>query len=387
MPRSEKGPPLYANWQASLHGKKLIVEYEVPLFSDADIIGAVEGAWGPYDLLNPSSTRRPSQRLAPVLILRFADHIADSMEDYVPMDRTDDTLYHGGTLLDEMAALLSLCLGVRFKPGGVTRVFRPEWRDPKGHPAGWETYEDPILPPLVPGALGRRAIRPDLPVATLPALAVDAATALLRSARAYQDGLWLAESHPEMSWILFVSAIETAAGHWRAELEHPIERLRTSRPEVAALLVKAGGERHEKEVAELLAPYLGATRKFLDFLQEFMPPPPSARPPHSAQIPWAGKGLEDTLRMVYQYRSRALHGGRPFPAPMCDAPDVLPGSEACAERPTGLAIGAMGGQWLTKDLPLFLSTFEYMVRGALLKWWQGMADEIPRPVSGELPTV
>jgi hypothetical protein len=73
---------------------------------------------------------------------------------------------------------------------------------------------------------------------------------------------------------------------------------------------------------------------------------------------------------------------------MCDAPDVLPKSEACAERPTGLAIGVMGGQWLAKDLPLFLSTFEYMVRGALLNWWQGMTGEIPtRPVSGELPTV
>jgi len=29
MPRGEKGPPLYANWQASPHGEKVIVEYEV----------------------------------------------------------------------------------------------------------------------------------------------------------------------------------------------------------------------------------------------------------------------------------------------------------------------------------------------------------------------
>ncbi|HEX9198160.1 MAG TPA: hypothetical protein VF865_01270 [Acidobacteriaceae bacterium] len=382
MPKSDKGPPLYANWQAALHGKKVIVEYEVPLFSDADIMGAVEGAWGPYDVLNPSSTRRPAQRLAPVLILRFADHIADSMEDYVPMDRTDDTLYHGGTLLDEMTALLSLCLGVRFKPGGVTRVFRPEWRDPKGHPAGWETYEDPILPPLVtrpviPRALGRRSIGRDLPVASLPLLSADGATALLRSARAYQDGLWLAESHPEMSWILFVAAIESAAGYWRSEVEAPVDRLRTSRPDVAAILIDAGGEKLEGDVAELMAVYMGATRKFIDFLQEFLPPPPAVRPPLTSQIPWGGKELEDIFKMVYQYRSRALHGGRPFPAPMCHPPEVVAESEACAERPTGLAIGALGGTWMTKDLPLFLSTFEYMVRGTLLRWWRSMADALP----------
>ena len=70
-------------------------------------------------------------------------------------------------------------------------------------------------------------------ISSLPSLGAEQAIALVRSARLYQDALWLAESEPNLSWLLLVSAIETAANLWRSRKDLPLERLKESRPDFA----------------------------------------------------------------------------------------------------------------------------------------------------------
>jgi hypothetical protein len=169
---------------------------------------------------------------------------------------------------------------------------------------------------------------------------------------------------------MLVSAIETAANHWRAANETAIERLRTSRPELAKLLVSVGGQKHLSQVADMIADYMGATRKFLDLLLEFMPDAPKPRPRDYDQHSWEPAALKKSLTTIYRWRSRALHGGTPIPFPMCEPP--IPSGDGWSEVMVGYGAGAYGGVWAAKDAPMKLHLFEYIVHGALLKWWESM---------------
>lgn len=129
-----------------------------------------------------------------------------------------------------------------------------------------------------------------------------------------------------------------------------------------------------ERVAEEIAPSLGATKKFIDFVLEFLPEPPAARPPPGMQLSWDKRSIKESLSKVYSYRSRALHGGTPFPAPMCEPPFRHQDWEASAERPMGLASRSMGGTWMIEDTPMLLHTFEFIGRGALQRWWQSLVQ-------------
>ncbi len=76
--------------------------------------------------------------------LRVEDCLETSPSSYEEMNHTDDTFYHGGLLYDEIAALASLMFGVRFKSGGITRLF-DKGKDPRGRPVHYEIDKNPIL--------------------------------------------------------------------------------------------------------------------------------------------------------------------------------------------------------------------------------------------------
>lgn len=44
------------------------------------------------------------------------------------------------------------------------------------------------------------------------------------------------------------------------------------------------------------------------------------------------------------------------------------------ERPTGLAASSNSATWLAEDFPMYLHTFAYITRGALLRWWELLVD-------------
>ena len=63
----------------------------------------------------------------------------------------------------------------------------------------------------------------------------------------------------------------------------------------------------------------------------------------------------------FGYRSKALHEGRPFPAPMSEPPYKRTDWTGAIEKAHGhFSMG--GGVWLEKELPVLLCTFEYIAR-------------------------
>jgi len=368
------GPPVYENWKAHANGASKIASFEYPLFTDSRVVGA-DADFGPFMLLNPQAGNEPTEFSRSALVLRY--HLFINMMMYYERlsEKTDVSLYHGGQVTDEIAALLSLTSGMRLKAGGESRRF--DEGDPAGRPVAWDPRKNPELFSIH----GDRVINPVVGVFVanrellyrIPHMSVDDALTLIRAARLYQDAIWIAESEPNLSWVMLVSAVETAAIRWRAAKEPAEQRLEADRPELAQRLRDLGGDDAVRFVAEAIAESLGSTRKFIDFTLEFLPDAPPKRPLEGSQSDWTPAALKKSLSIIYGYRSLALHAGRPFPAPMCRAPFSEAGWDAPAERPVGDIIRSMGGTWRSKDLPFYLHMFNYIARWSLLNWWKSVA--------------
>ncbi len=314
-------PFCYENWEAAAGDTPSLVAYEYPIFSDAQIVGTADTGYGPYQLIN---TIAGGDRARPALILRVEDHPVAPLRSE---KETNTGRYHGGDLADEIAALVSLCLGIRAQSGNMTRVFEPGG-DPRGTPVAYGHRDpDPIVPPPRPTPILPRELKENThnldalaPLADLLSLTPLQAVELVRAARSYQEAMWIAEGAPETAWLLFISALETAANRWRSEEEDPTTRLHISLPAVESLLRKQGGDTLVAQVAELLAPFLAPTTKFTNFVLAFLPKEPMERPPAFYQLSWKKSDMKKSLSKIYKYRSDALHGGIPFPLPMCAPP-------------------------------------------------------------------
>lgn len=133
-PKPIVGPMVYENWLASLKkGLAWREMQEVPLFTDATITGIIPGGFGPYQFLNTVSVFRGSAAVSPAIVLRYRWHFELDLKKHLEQTVTDDALYHGGSLVDEVGALVSLALGIRVKAGSVTRIFELQG-DPLGEP-------------------------------------------------------------------------------------------------------------------------------------------------------------------------------------------------------------------------------------------------------------
>lgn len=338
--RVEKGPTAWRNWQvhAGPSDDDLPRWFESAVYSDCAIQG-LEVAAGPYRFLN--TLAHAGSGGGPAVVLRTEWQLVFDVDPSI--DETDESRYVGGTSDDEMAALLSLSLGRRFRAGGRIR----EWSetDPLGRPLEYDRH------PQVPLGSPRGRVIPQLGdlvdigsgrelLARYGDLRADDAVRLARAARLYADALWVADSDPNTAWLWLVGAVE------------------------AASKTPARGK---------------VTRRFLDFLERHQPPPPTQRAPWT-RIDW--ERLPELLRSVYAARSNALHDGKPFPAPMLEVPrwetnednepDERPPSSGHIERPDGIASFSHGGTWASADIPMLLWVFEHVVRGSLLSWWRAL---------------
>jgi hypothetical protein len=214
--------------------------------------------------------------------------------------------------------------------------------------------------------LGEHSLELLSPLRLLPDLPARIATGLVRSARLYQAALWISEVDANQCWISLTSAVEAAANAWDERENTPLETLQGWNPGLVNLMLKSGGEDLATKAAKKLKKISGATWKFLAFLKQFRPDTPSKRPPEFWQLNWELSSFEAAMKKVYKYRSDALHGGTPFPAPMCWPSDDYGG--APAEVPMGGGIGMH--IWAKEDLPVRLHLFEYIVRHTLLNWWK-----------------
>ena len=377
---------LFENWMAFLDREDSIRAYEFGLFTDAEINGD-DCNVGPLILMHTSHGHRglTEKSLQPSITVRV-DIFKEIIPYHIPnMENTDDHAYHGGDLDDEIAALTSLILGIRIKAGPWTREFN-QHTGSRGYPA---YYRNKCFPQLL-----SRYSYPTIPrissadlkdisrLSSFSTLIDRDAKALLKAARQYQESLWVSDSDPSLAWVMMVSAVESAANHWRKENDAPIDRLEASRPDLYKFLSDRLDKDQVEKVADMVADYMGATKKFIDFLLNFSSGPPVERPAPECRISFEPNDLKKILRKVYRYRSQALHGGKAFPLPMCTPPQRLGTPDIPAEKPLGQASATLGGTWDHNDTPIMLHTFEFVVRNSLLNWWNSMAKE--SNVKGEL---
>ena len=112
----------------------------------------------------------------------------------------------------------------------------------------------------------------------------------------------------------------------------------------------------------------------MSFLQAFgSAPQADQRPDEWARFDFTR--LKKGVNLIYKYRSRALHSGQPFPAPLLETPwsgDMAHPTEV----PMGLwtQVGSHN-TWMAKDLPLLFHTFAALTRRALLAWWDELARQ------------
>ena len=366
--------PIYENWIAYKKDKPSLGYSEYELFSDARITGENTTDFGPYQFINTVPYSQKKNRPQAYLILRI-DNRLDYNYQLPELDKTDTSCYHGGNVVDEIAAVVSLAMGARIKAGSLIREFDSSG-DKFGRPSKRESI---IIPDIEPeygrykllSVLGEHNITLLEPLKSLSALQENNVISLIKAARLYQQALWIAENDQSLSWIMLVSAIEIAANQWKREKEPPAERLKTASPQLYTLISTEAPSLVEK-VAVVVNESLGATRKFVDFILEFLPSAPTKRPPKYVQHPWGKDEIKRTMEIIYSYRSNALHGGTPFPFPMCEVPYYPKDFEAPSEKPYGLGCYTYGGIWTIKDTPMLLNTFEYIVRNCLLSWWKAL---------------
>ncbi len=334
----EMGPTTWRNWRASLEATgSRSPQSEAVLYSDASFKGE-HLTLGPYDVI---TTGIQNDLMTPSLVVRGEQSSVDmptlvdpETHELVP---ADSAAYHGGTSLDEIAALISLSCGVRCRSGGTTRVWGLRG-DPYGSPVYWDMHpvrrpgpESIEILPLVSARVATLAEVEGL-LLKFPKLAAAEAVTLIRAARLYSNALWWSNEDPNFAWLQLVSAIEVAANNWRGQS-------------------------------------LRAGLKFREFVGQFQQGPPEVRPSEYGQADWAE--MDSHLRIIYRHRNAALHDGIPFPGPMLWRPNRDHENNLC-ELPLGMSASSGSSSWMANEYPLTLQTFEYIVRGSLKAWWEAL---------------
>lgn len=378
--RQVLGPLAYRNWHAMLrneHGDS-VRGFEVLLYGDAHAVG---GHWdvGPYEIVNTiSSIAKDMGATTPPIALRVWSYLSHNDWMQPPLTATDTSSFVGTGLADEIAVLLALLTARRLRAGGTTRAFDNR-REP-GTPRSDIGIAAPIVPPPGRRLLPRQAeqcnlVEPHLELLkSYVELPADRAVALARAARAYRDAIWLGESQPELAWLLLVSAVECVANTTaRNAYKSPMDLLRASRRSLAKILMRPeiSSDWREK-VAKEIAHTFKATDKFVSFMLHFGPKAgPDPRPPQFFEFKWHDEeACRTAFELIYEHRSRALHEAIAIPAPMLEPPRNWGVNTGFDEVLYSGGMGALGGAWLRKDIPMLLQAFEFAVQNALVSWWK-----------------
>ncbi len=363
--------------------------YEYQLLTDAIVYGEARGV-GPLSFINTlaHAGRMRPRGLRPTIVLRF-----NVSSPYNHNFRYDDNHEHysGGDVTDEVAALSSLILGIRIIASSTKRTYDIH-RDPMGTPVEYQDKAQPYLDVdysrlRVPRACVDVNISKLDVLNRIQYLETDVSNALVKAARLYQQALILCETLPELAWLLMVSALETAAAQHASDFKDPILLFRELYPDIAERL--SDQKEVETIVAEKLSIISKSNAKFRDFIFRFSPTPPKERPPLAFQSSFDIQEFRKAIGTIYTHRSKNLHAGVAFPAPMCDAPRyfTFPDTpmKGFQEKPMGTGSNYGGASWSAKSCPMLLHHFEYITRGALLEWWKSFDPEISTSSDDRIP--
>ena len=310
--------------------------------------------------------------------------------------KSNEEYYCGLSFPHDLIAICSLILGVRLKVGARTRNFA-SYLDPLGSPANFESDSKhwscmelakinnknlKILPNIEQYSQLNELEK----LSCIKKLSIDRVFVLIKASNLYHEAIWIAEFEPQRAWLLLVSAIETVANLWHCkdseDKKFPfiIDLIKNEIPQLNELFSLFEEQKKEEQFHDLIE-YLiersKATKKFIIFVLEFfrddllVPCFSSSTSEDKAKI----------LKKIYEYRSRALHKGIPFPPGMCSHPkfshkykhnnkDKAVYHESCS------ALGEIteSGSWVKKDLPLNLNAFTIITRNILLNWYSTTHD-------------
>lgn len=366
----------YKNCKQFQSKNKFFGIFEFIIYSDSRFTDEIKGDFV-YSFLNmiPFETVGVKPTLT-VRALSALDTARMSFIDKKP--NTDD--FHGGWLSDELAALVSLKLGVRAHAGSNVREYDSHTPD-YGRPRAEQNPPPPLMSKgslVVPSAKKNIEISQLRLINDIYKLSEKDFNSLIKSARNFQDSLWICESSPNLAWLLMVSALEVAAGSWDSSKGDKVERFKASKPKFFARLSELKVDGLIEDIAKEFDGTFGATKKFCDFCVNFFPDAPLIRP-ESGQIVWTEKNLLNIFRSVYNARSLALHAGKPFPQPMCSPPENYYGLAEQAVCPPNSHFtplkASLGASWSHKEAPINLNLFFHMTHSILNKWWESLSSK------------
>ncbi|RVU71956.1 hypothetical protein [Pantoea dispersa] len=363
----------YKNCKQFESNNDLFGVFEFIIYSDSRFTDEVKGNLV-YSFLNmiPFDTVGVKPTLT-VRAFSALDTAKMSFMDEKP--NTDD--FHGGWLNDEIAALVSLKLGVRAHAGSNVREYY-DYTSDYGSPRAEQNPPPPLMSKgnlVVPSARKNIEISQLRLINDIHKLSEKDFNSLIKSARNFQDSLWICESSPNLAWLLMVSALEVAAGSWDSSKGDKIEKFKAAKPKLFERLLEHKVDGLIEDIAKEFEGTFGATKKFCDFCVNFLPDAPLIRP-ESGRIVWTEENLLRIFKSVYNSRSTALHAGKPFPQPMCSPPDSHFGLAEQAVCPPNSKFtplkASQGASWSHKEAPINLNTFFHMTHSILNKWWESL---------------
>lgn len=365
---------LHENWQKYKAGGTHSITHEYPIYSDisypydiSDLLNTVNQCLGSLSFHNAVPFNKRTGEVVISIIVRVSFFEANEDKN---CPKPKDSSYHGGWIKDEIAALMSLILGARFHAGDSIRFFGSLSLDPLGTPHFSGLSQPPVSyikegRHILPEVAKSKTLDKLKILTIFPELSQETAGKLIQCARQYQNALWLSESNPEMCWLLLVSALEIAANQWSASKSNNIDNLKSNFKDLYNFISTFNSDELIEKTANTFAPVTKSTAKFINFCMAHAPK--SLEQEKSAGF--ALSDLEASLKIIYNYRSQALHSGIPFPSPMCMPPRV--GENLC-QKPSRYVARTYNTVWLEKDLPMNLHFFHYLTRCILINWLENL---------------
>ncbi len=321
---------------------------------------------GPYTFFfNNIAKRDSAQALITVRVKLYTNNTSKNEKQ--------ETLNFDAHVGDEISGLISVGLGIKNFCTGMSRRFHSSGSivgDPYGEPCFSETFVPPRLAvpehfPILPDIT--RFVYPDRELYDLENLVMaspERYRAFIRASCLYKDALEMVEHDSNLSWILMVSALETAAASENDPETLPLHQLKDGFPELFETLQDSADSKITERVALVVAPTLKATTKFIDFCLRNLPAEPEDRPKNEAvRICWEPESVKKYLSIVYNYRSKYLHTGQRFPSLM-SKPPLKDEERPCIEREKDY----LRREWKRKEVPINLHTFNYIARHVLINW-------------------
>lgn len=346
-----RGPALWENWRDIWFGDFVRITHDYAFYTDSFVQGLALTGERPYELYASETPRQRVRRARVGVILHAERSQSRRMRGRGEDQETLFAIETGAAGEDgQMAALISLALGVRMRSGGmIGRAGRLVMHHQE--PYLFPTPDQPLAPSFIrDGAVPADLKEADPFLQRYVRLNGADALTLTRACRSYQQATWVAEGDPAQSWLHLVSAAETCASALREKVESD-SLFKEYEPELAERAWKDWPRNLYRRLSSTFGQTHRSTRLFVRFLMNH----------GSAESKLTPELLGGHLKQVYAARSAELHKGVHMPYAMLRRSDNEEGTVLKGDTPVSVEI--------TPEVSyLSLNAFAKIVRFAILKW-------------------